>query len=365
MEDKLKEINNSDKAGVSGGAQKAGLPPGALVFIGKPQNFEPHLEVITYTSEGAQQHEIATVSEAAELAKTEGVAWVTLFGIHKAEIVGEMGKNFGIHALMLEDILDTTQRPTSEVFGNLLFFSLKMLQWSETRRGITFEQVSFVLGPGHVLLFQDRPGDIFDGLRNRIISGKGQLRQRKGDFLVYRMIDTVVDQYFVAAEKIADRIERLEADIMREPREVHMSRLMKMKKQLLQMRRTIIPLRDNVGLLERSQHPLISPETLPYLRDVNDHIKEVIEMLDMYRETVTGLIDLYMSRTSNKMNEVMKVLTVVTSIFIPLSFFTGVYGMNFDNIPELHEKYGYFILWGVMISITIGMLIFFRRKKWL
>ena len=351
--------------GIIGGVKKAGLPPDALVFVGKAGDFKPELEAIVYNSERAEQFNPKSVDEARKIADHEGVSWVTLFGVHDADLVGEMGNAFNIHSLLLEDILDTTQRPTSEVFEDSLFFSLKMLKWEEDKKHIRFEQVSVVLAEHVVLLFQEQPGDIFDGIRQRILTGKGVIRSKGADFLVYRLIDTVVDQYFITAEHIAQRIEKLEMEIMREPNAMHMTRLLKIKKQLLRLRRSIVPLRDNVSLLERSQHRFIHRSTLPYIRDVGDHIKEVIEMLDMYRETVTSLIDLYMTSTNNQMSQVMKVLTVITSIFIPLSFIAGVYGMNFEYMPELQQKYGYFWLWGVMALITIAMLLFFRRKKWL
>ena len=365
MQDPHSVDSSQDINGVQSASKKAGLPPGTLVYIGREVDFKPELEILSYTHETAEIHKPLTPAEAKAVALSEGVAWVTLFGIHDVEMVGQMGKEFGIHALILEDILDTTQRPTSEVFEDSLFFSLKMHKLSAKKGGFLTEQISVVLRDGQVLLFQQRPGDIYDGIRQRILAGKGVIRKKGADFLVYRLIDTVVDQYFVIAEALAEKIERLETEIIQAPEETQMTRLLKLKKQLLKLRRNIVPLKDNVGLLERSQHRMIKDETLPYLKDVSDHIKEVIEMLDLHRETVTGLIDLYMSTTNNQMNEVMKVLTVITSIFIPLSFIAGIYGMNFVNIPELSHPNGYFILWGAMGAVTLLLLIYFRRKKWL
>lgn len=346
-------------------SKKAGLPPGSLVYIGKEETFAPEIEVIQYEPNSATSHHNPEISQLKNLASSDNVAWITLFGIHDVAKVEEIGKQFGIHSLILEDILDTSQRPTSEAFEDALFFSLKMHQWNKQKTGLKTEQISVVLKKGQVLLFQQHPGDVYDGIRQRIETGKGIIRKKGEDFLVYRLIDTVVDQYFVIAETLAERIEKLEAEILRDPDETITARLIRTKKLLLRLRRHIVPLKDNVGLLERSQHPLIQKETFPYIKDVSDHIKEVIELLDLHRDTVTSLIDLYMSTTSNQMNEVMKVLTVITSIFIPLSFFAGIYGMNFDNIPELHYPNAYFIFWAVIGLITLGLIFYFKRKRWL
>lgn len=352
-----------DDEGIVGGARKAGLPPDALVYVGKTEAFKPKFEVIQFSAQHAEVLKPKVVEEVKKHAENEACAWVTLFGLHKTELVAQMGDAFNIHHLLLEDILDTTQRPTSEVYPHQLFVSLKMVQWK--KKNLHYEQISIVLADRQVVLFQERPGDIFDGIRQRIVQGKGVIRHRGADYLLYRLIDTVVDQYFLIAEQLSTRIERLETEVLQDPLETHMNRLIKTKKQLLKLRRTILPLRDNVARIERQQHDLIREETRPYFRDVGDHINEVIEMLDMYRETVTSLIDLYMSSASNQMNQVMKVLTVIATIFIPLTFIVGIYGMNFDHMPELHYKYGYPAVWVVMIVISVGLLIFFRKKKWI
>lgn len=352
-----------DDEGIVGGARKAGLPPDTLVYVGKAEAFKPQFEVVQFGPSSAQVLKPKKVVDVKTHADNEEVAWVTLFGLHKTALVAEMGEAFKIHHLLLEDVLDTTQRPTSEVFPHQLFFSLKMVQWK--KKNLHYEQISIVLSDRKVILFQERPGDIFDGIRQRIVQGKGVIRHRGADYLLYRLIDTVVDQYFLIAEQLSSRIEKLEAEVLQDPQEAHMNRLIKTKKQLLKLRRTILPLRDNVGRIERQQHDLILEETRPYFRDVSDHINEVIEMLDMYRETVTSLIDLYMSSASNQMNQVMKVLTVIATIFIPLTFIVGIYGMNFEHMPELHYKWAYPTVWVVMIVISVGLLVFFRKKKWI
>jgi magnesium transporter len=362
MNDNHKKLSQD---GVHGGARKAGLPPSSLVYVGNAYDFTAHLEAIVYDSNSCTETAAKNAFDAKSLIPEKGVAWITLYGIHDVDMVSEIGKEFKVHSLLLEDILDTTQRPTSEVFDDHIYFSLKMLSWDDHKKNLHFEQVSLILGERYVILFQEKPGDIYDGIRERLRTGKGIIRGKSADFLVYRLIDTLVDQYFIVAEKLHERIESLEGEILKQPDSSHMQRLLKTKKQLMRLRRSIVPLRENVASLERSSHRLIEADTMPYIRDVSDHIKEVIEMLDMYRETVTSLIDMYMTSSSNQMNQVMKVLTVISTIFIPLTFITGLYGMNFENMPKLKWKYGYFAVWGIIVLATGGLLYYFRRKTWL
>lgn len=362
MNEDLKKLSQD---GVQGGARKAGLPPTTLVYVGKEYDFTAHIEAIVYDQNQCTEIAAKEASEAKLLIPESGVAWITLYGVHDVDMVSEIGKSFHLHTLLLEDILDTTQRPTSEVFDDHIFFSLKMLSWDDHKKTMHFEQVSLVLGERYVILFQEKPGDIYDSIRERIRTGKGLIRSKGADFLVYRLIDTLVDQYFIVAEKLHERIESLEGEILNKPDNSHMQRLLKTKKQLMRLRRSIMPLRENVASLERSSHRLIIPDTMPYIRDVSDHIKEVVEMLDMYRETVTSLIDMYMTSSSNQMNQVMKVLTVISTIFIPLTFITGLYGMNFEYMPELKWKFGYFGVWGIIVVATGALLYYFRKKTWL
>ncbi|MFM1931713.1 MAG: hypothetical protein RL226_1016 [Bacteroidota bacterium] len=360
--DVLKQLSQD---GVSGGARKAGLPPTSLMYIGDHRDFTSHFEAIVYQPDGYQETALKDPLEVIKLIPEEGVAWITMYGIHDVDTVQQVGELFGLHTLLLEDILDTTQRPTTEVFDSHIFFSMKMLSWDNEKKSMHYEQVSIVLGDRFVLLFQEKPGDIYDVIRDRLRTGKGLLRAKGADFLVYRLIDTLVDQYFIVAEKLHERIESLEGDLFKRPDPTHIQRLLKTKKQLMRLRRTIMPLRENVSSLERASHHYIHGETLPYFRDVSDHIKEVVEMLDMYRETVTSLMDLYMTSSSNQMNQVMKVLTVISTIFIPLTFITGLYGMNFKNMPELEWKYGYFAIWCIIVVASGALLYYFRKKTWL
>ncbi|MFT4778491.1 MAG: magnesium transporter [Flavobacteriales bacterium] len=360
-----KDKKQKEEEHFHGIAKKAGLPPGALIYVGKKGDFKPALEAISYTEENFSKSQPFTAQDVKAALDNPGITWITLYGIHEAGLVAEMGEIFDLHPLLLEDILDTTQRPTSELFEDYIFISLKMMSWDKKTKTIHSEQLSIVLRENCVVLFEEKPGDIYGGLRERIELGKGLLRSKKADYLMYRLIDDTVDQYFVIGEKLHVKVERLENEILLQPQEHHMKELMALKKQLMRLRRSILPLRDNVHIIERSNHKLISPDTAPYLHDVSDHVKEVIEMLDMYRESVTNLMDLHMSTTSNQMNQVMKVLTVIATTFIPLTFIVGIYGMNFNNMPELSSPYGYFIVWAIMIAVAGGLIYYFKRKKWL
>ncbi|MDG1260587.1 MAG: magnesium/cobalt transporter CorA [Flavobacteriales bacterium] len=359
------EPKKQDEEHFLGSAKKAGLPPGALIYVGKKGNFTPALDAISYTTDNFSRSRPLTPADVKHILKNDGTTWITLYGIHEAGLVAEMGEILQLHPLLLEDILDTTQRPTSELFEDYIFLSLKMMSWQKKSKTIQSEQLSIVLSRNSLVIFEEKPGDIYENLRERIEKGKGILRSKKADYLMYRLIDDVVDQYFIIGEKLQLKIEHLESEILVRPEEAQMHQLLALKKQLMRLRRTILPLRDNVTLIERSNHKLISKDTPPYLRDVSDHVKEVIEMLDMYRESVTNLMDLHMSTTSNQMNQVMKVLTVIATTFIPLTFIVGIYGMNFTNMPELSNPYGYATVWLVMIVVAAGLIAYFRKKKWL
>lgn len=359
------EAKKKDDEHFLGSAKKAGLPPGALIYVGKRGNFTPALDAISYSPESFSRSQPLTPSDVRDTLKSEHITWITLYGIHEAGLVAEMGDILQLHPLLLEDILDTTQRPTSELFEDYIFLSLKMMSWQKKTRTINSEQLSIVLSHNSIVIFEEKPGDIYEGLRDRIEKGKGLIRSKKADYLMYRLIDDAVDQYFIIGEKLQLKIEKLETEILVQPEEKHMPELLALKKQLMRLRRSILPLRDNVSLIERSKHKLISEDTAPYLSDVSDHVKEVIEMLDMYRESVTNLMDLHMSTTSNQMNQVMKVLTVIATTFIPLTFIVGIYGMNFTEMPELSNPYGYGIVWLVMIAVAAGLIFYFKRKKWL
>lgn len=346
-------------------ASKAGMPPGSLVHVGKHYDFEAYIEHIAFSSEHVHQSGPQPPSTCRSCLSETGVQWITLYGVHDASAVEEVGKTFDLHPLLLEDVLNTEQRPNAEIYENTFFASLKMVYWDDQVRAVRNEHISIVLISNVVILFQEKPGDIYGEVRQRILSAKGLIRSKGADYLFYRLIDTVVDQYYIICDKLHQRIERIEADILKKPEQVHMTRLINLKKQLLSLRNTVAPLRDHMMLMERLDRNIVLKETIPYLRDLSAHIKEVIELIDIERESVNSLIDLHMSTSSQQLNHVMRVLTVIATIFIPLTFIVGIYGMNFDNMPELHYEWAYPAIWGVMLVVTGGLLIFFRRRGWI
>jgi magnesium transporter len=277
--------------------------------------------------------------------------------------IEKLGENFGIHRLVLEDILNTEHTPKIEVYEDYLFFTLKMITLGEDK-GIESEQVSIILGDNYVISFQEKEGDVFDPVRERLRGQKGKIRARGADYLLYALVDVIADNYFVIIDAYGDILEELEDEIFMEPREDHLQVVQQSKRDLIKLRKSVFPLREAVLFLERSDTKLVKAETAPFFRDVYDHVLHVTESIESFRELNTGLKDIYLSRLSMKMNEVMQTLTIIATIFIPLTFVAGVYGMNFENMPELGWKYGYLAVWIVMLAITTLLIFYFRRKRW-
>jgi magnesium transporter len=293
------------------------------------------------------------------------VTWINVNGLNHINEIEKIGAHYNLHPLVLEDIVNISQRPKIYEYDDYIFVSLKMLYY-DTDENITIEQVSFVLGKNYVLTFQESEGDVFETVRERIRSGKGRIRTLGSDYLLYALIDAVVDHYYIVSETMGNKVEDLEDLLFSGNLKDDLShQVLSLKKELLKVRRAIFPLREIISRIEKSDHVLILKKNLQFYNDVYDHIIQLSDSIDIFREMIWSLMDMYMTTISNKMNEVMKVLTIMASIFIPLTFIAGVYGMNFDNIPELHYEYSYFILWGVMILLFVGMLIYFKRKKWL
>ncbi|NNJ81834.1 MAG: magnesium/cobalt transporter CorA, partial [Flavobacteriaceae bacterium] len=290
---------------------------------------------------------------------------INVDGLSNTDQIELLGTHFQLHPLIQEDIVTTTQRPKMDEYDDYLFLVFKMLHYNE-RAELIFEHVSMVLGKCYVLTFQEADGDVFDGVRERLKNDKGRVRSSGSDYLMFALMDAVVDNYFTVIETLSDKIEILEDQLFENLASDNIAfQIQDLKKEVLKIRRAIVPLREVINRLEKTDTELIEQRTNNYIRDLYDHIIQVSESIDLYREMTWGLMDMYMTTISNRMNEIMKVLTIMASIFIPLTFMAGIYGMNFENIPELKYKYGYFVLWGLMILVFLGMLLFFRRKKWI
>ncbi|MBD3310176.1 magnesium/cobalt transporter CorA [Candidatus Woesearchaeota archaeon] len=344
---------------------EAGLPPGTVVYVGEKKKEKVSLELIDYTKGSFVRKNISKVENALPFKEKPTITWLNITGIHDTEIIAKVGKYFRIHPLVREDIANTKQRPKVEDFDRYLFLVLKMIIYDERKKEIRPEQISFIIGPNFVISFQERRGDVFDPIRNRLSQGKGKIRRMGTDYLAYSLIDAIVDHYFTILEHLGEKIENMEDTVLKEPHPELLDRIHKMKRDMVYLRKSVWPLREVLSKLQRRDSPLIKKSTEIYLGDLYDHTIQVIDQIEAYRDTVTGLIDVYMSSVSNKMNEIMKVLTIFAAIFIPLTFVAGVYGMNFEHMPELDWRYGYYTVWGVMVLIGTSMLMYFRRKEWL
>lgn len=352
-------------------SRKAGMPPGTLLHVGERRAEKVKVSVIEYDKGWFTAKGITASDLSLESKRKPAVRWIDIEGLHQIDIVRQLGKRHKIHHLVLEDILQTAQRPKIEDYGDHAFIVLKMLKYNQETQRIESEQVSIVLKKNLVLTFQEGiEGDVFDSIRHRIRNDGGLIRSLGADYLVYSLMDAIVDQYFVILEELGERIEIAEKGIIEDPSTKELQEVQHLKHELLFVRKSVWSLREVVAQLERGDSALIMRQTIAYLRDLHDHVITTMETLESYRETLSGLVDLAMSSMSNRMNEVMKTLTVIATIFIPLTFIAGLYGMNFEtasspwNMPELKWSFGYPAILIVMGLVSLTMLAYFKRKKW-
>ena len=346
-------------------ARKVGQAPGTMIYTGDAQDETVRVTLFTYNAEGAQLRE-AEAAEAVTLVGAEAgcVDWLNVSGLHRPEVIRKVGERLGLHPLTLEDIVSTGQRPKVEFFDSHIFIVLRMLNLSDAGT-IQDEQVSLVLTENAVFSFQERQGDVFDAVRARITSNKGRIRKSGPDYLAYALLDAVVDSYFVILEGVSERLEALEETLIKDATSDTLAAINLYKREMLFLRKAVWPLREVLSLLMREDSSLISVHTLTYLRDVYEHTVQVIDTVETFRDLLTGMLDVYLSSLSNRMNEVMKVLTIIATIFIPLTFIAGVYGMNFISMPELSWRWGYPGVWLLMLAVALSLIVYFRRKGWL
>jgi magnesium transporter len=347
-------------------SKKAGLPPGTLVHIGEKKVGEPKITLIDYDEANFQEREVKAVEECFPFRDKPTVTWINVEGVHQVEVVEKLGHCFGLHPLVLEDILNTDQRPKMEIYGDYVYIVLKMLYGGDVNHPIEAEQVSLILGSNFVISFQEgKEGDVFNPVRERIRSGKGLIRTMGSDYLAYSLIDMIVDSYFLILERLGEKIELLEEALVAHPTATTLQEIRKFKTEMIFVRRVVWPLRELVSGLRRKESPLIKETTEIYLRDVYDHTVQVMDTVELYREMLSGMLDIYLSSVSNRLNSVMKVLTIIATIFMPLTFIAGIYGMNFKYMPELEWRWGYPAIWLIVVAIGISMLIYFKKRKWL
>jgi magnesium transporter len=353
----------NDDTGIT--SRKPGMVPGSLIHIGRKLTENTRISIIDYDIDTFQEKFIENIEDCFYLKESPSISWINIDGIHNVDIIEKIGNRFGLHPLVMEDIMHADQRPKMEDFDSYIYLVLKMFRYDETEFEIKAEQVSIILGEGYVISFQEMQGDTFDPVRERLRNSKGRIRSKKADYLAYALLDSIVDNYFVILDKIAESIEEIEEELVSDPDASTLQKIHTLKKEMIYLRKSIWPLRDLVNNLERTESQLIDDSTSVFLRDVYDHAIRVADMIETYRDVLSGMMDVYLSSISNKMNEVMKTLTIIATIFIPLTFIAGIYGMNFENMPELGWKWGYSFLWIIMLSMSTVMIVYFRKKKWL
>ncbi len=345
-------------------SEKRGQAPGTPVFVGERHLETPSVSLIRYDAGSVEEQKGVDASTCRPPHDATGVTWINVDGLHDVALVDSLAKEFDLHPLIVEDILNTTQRPSCDDYDGHLHITLKMLRWDSDERRIDVEQVSLILGKGFVLSFQEKPGDVFEPIRERIREGKGRVRNMGADYLAYSLIDAIVDEYFAILEQMGEQIEWVEGKLADRPDAAVLRDIHQLKRENLLLRRSTWPVRELINTLGRTESKLLTEDVRLYLRDVYGHSVQVIDTMETLRDLLSGMLDTYLSSVNNRMNEVMKVLTVIATIFIPLSFIAGLYGMNFQHMPELQWRWGYAAVLLFMGVVAAGMLLHFKRKKW-
>jgi len=346
-------------------AGKRGLPPGSITHIGEKKTDKVKISVLDYTIGKFDEKEVKKAEECFPFKRKPTVTWINVDGLHDVEVIEKLGNCYDIHPLVLEDIVHTDQRPKMEDFEKYIYFVLKMLYFDDKTHEIQSEQISLILGQNYVLSFQEKTGDVFNLVRERIRKGKGRIRKMGPDYLAYSLVDAIIDNYFIILERIGEKVENIEQDVVSSPEPEILQQIYNLKREMIYLRKSVWPFREVINGLLREESKLIKKGTHIYLRDLYDHTIQVIDTIETFRDMISGMLDIYMSSVSNKMNEVMKVLTIFAAIFIPLTFIAGVYGMNFQNMPELSMPWAYPAVWIVILVVGISLLGYFKHKKWI
>jgi magnesium transporter len=345
--------------------KKPGQAPGNLHFTGEKRLENVIIHLYDYDVDQLGEYDLSKIDDSRPYLESPSKTWINICGLHDIDKLKEIWEYFGLHPLIQEDILNTNQRAKIEEYPDHMFFVLQMMSFIKDTGNLNIQQVSIVLSKNSVLAFQEDDHPIFEPVLHRLRSGAPRLRSHGTDYLSYALIDTIVDHYFEVMEKLGDEIEELENKILEDHSDTIPEQIHTLRRKLIYFRKSIWPLRDSLNTLMRDESHLIQEENKIYFRDVHDHLVQIIDGIENYRDMVVGMLDMHMSQVSNRMNEVMKVLTIIATIFIPLTFIAGVYGMNFEYMPELTVPWAYPLVWAVMIITTIGMLFFFRKKDWL
>lgn len=346
-------------------SEKIGVPAGSLIHVGH-KRLACEIDVTEYSADFFYKKNNVFISDLFKKDSANNNVWINIEGLEDEKVISALGEHFSIHKLILEDILHFDVRPKIEIFENYIFVTLKMISFNSDTNEIDTEHVSIIFGDNFVVSIQEgKEGDVFEPIRKRLEDKNNLITKRTADFLAYSLIDSIVDNYFIVLEKISERMEDLDEFLIKNPSPEILQKIYSLKREIIFLRKSIWPLREVISKMERIDTALIHINTKPYIRDVYDHIIQIIDTEETFRDMISGMMDLYLSSISNKMNEIMKMLSIISTIFIPLTFLAGVYGMNFENMPELKMKYGYHSTILSMLVITIIMLFYFRRKKWI
>jgi magnesium transporter len=345
-------------------SDKTGLPPGSLIHIGEKKAEKVRITFSQCAETAYEERQVDNIAECFPLKEKPFVTWISIDGIHDTKVMEALGDHFKLHPLLLEDIMNTEQRPKTEDFGNYVYVVLRAPRYDETLKKVLSEQVSIVLGENFVISLQEESSDLYGSLRNRLKNSMGRIRKMGSDFLAYALIDVIVDNYFLVLEKVGENIEDLEDQLLTDPTSKTVQKIHGLRREMIGLRKFAWPLREVINSLQRGESSLIQETTRLYLRDVYDHVSQIIDNIETLRDIISAMLDIYLSSISNRLNEVMKVLTILATIFIPLTFLAGLWGMNFKHMPELDWSFGYPFALLIMLAVAVTMIIYFRRKKW-
>lgn len=344
--------------------KKIGMAPGTLIHVGERLSEDVKINLIKYNQNSFITEILNDFSSIEYSPSSDSISWINVDGLHDIKLIEQLGNKFNIHPLTLEDVLNTTQRPKADFDDNYIFVVLKMLYYNDELREIHSEQISLIIFKKYLFSFQEFEGDVFGDLRKRLQQNKSNIRSKGTDYLAYSLLDSIIDNYFDILEDIGNNVDEVEDKLLSNPDKAIMPEIYNLKREMILLRNSVWPLREILGSLIKSDNLIVEEKTLMYLRDIYDHTIQVMDIIETYRDILSGMLDTYLSSISNKTNDVMKVLTIFSTIFIPLSFLAGIYGMNFEYMPELHLKYGYSIFWIITLLTIVLMINYFKRKKW-
>lgn len=347
-------------------SKKTGMPPGSLIHIGEKKQEHTRVTVMDYEGDRFAEQQPEDVELVFPLRDEPTTSWINIDGVHDMGVIEKLGHHFLVHPLTLEDVVNTAQRPKFEEFDDYIYVVFKMLRYDPDGEQVRAEQVSLVVGHHFLISFQEADGDVFEHIRERIRKGRGRLRRGGSDYLAYALIDAVVDHYFIVLEHLGEKIETLETQLYDDDRGNDLLHdIFRLKQEMIYLRKQVWPLRETLSRFHKTDNTLVQEKNRVFFADVYDHLIQGIEVIESLRDVLSSLQDLYISMTGQRMNEIMKVLTIIATIFIPITFVAGIYGMNFEVMPELKWRWGYFAVWGFFLAIILGMLVFFKRRRWL